>query len=87
MQFNTTVGRHIAELLSRHGTVLWSVFFIVPTGRAKAEQRLSAAEVDRAFGELYRLLKPHPFPIKTTEAPHYHRVLASRASEGQSGRH
>ena len=82
VQINTTVGRHnvhqlhqISGLLSRRGIVLWSVFFIVPTGRATAEHRLSAAEVERAFAELYRLAKLQPFPIKTTEAPHYRRFV------------
>ena len=86
VQVNTTVGRHnadqlggIAELLSRRGVVLWSVFFIVPTGRATTEQRLSAAEVERAFAELYRLSKLQPFPIKTTEAPHYRRFVLQQA--------
>ena len=86
VQVNTTVGRHnvdqlgqIAGLLSRRGVVLWSVFFIVPTGRATAEQRLSAAEVERAFGELYRLSKLQPLPIKTTEAPHYRRFVLQQA--------
>jgi radical SAM protein len=81
-QVNTTVGRHnldqlarIASLLSRRGVVLWSVFFIVPTGRATAQQRLSAAEVEGAFAELYRLSKLQPLPIKTTEAPHYRRFV------------
>jgi AdoMet-dependent heme synthase len=86
VQVNTTVGRHnaeqlgrIANLLARRGIVLWSVFFIVPTGRATAEQRLSAAEVERAFAELYRLSKLQPFPIKTTEAPHYRRFVLQQA--------
>ena len=82
VQVNTTVGLHnvgqlarTAALLARRGIVLWSVFFIVPTGRATADQRLCADEVERAFGELHRLSKLHPFPIKTTEAPHYRRFV------------
>ena len=62
VQVNTTVGRHnvdqlarVADLLAGRGVVLWSVFFIVPTGRATARQRLDADEVERAFAELFRL--------------------------------
>jgi radical SAM protein with 4Fe4S-binding SPASM domain len=82
VQVNTTVGRHnvgqlsqIADLLAHSGIVLWSVFFIVPTGRATAEQRLRADGAERAFAEIHRLSKLQPFPIKTTEAPHYRRFV------------
>ena len=83
VQINTTVGRHnvdqleaIAAMLAQLGVVLWSVFFIVPIGRATMEQRLSADEVEATFARLFRLTKLHPnMPIKTTEAPHYRRFV------------
>jgi radical SAM protein len=85
VQINTTVGRHnvrqlaeIADLLARRNIVLWSVFFIVPTGRATAQQRLGADEVEKAFVEIYRQSKLQRFPIKTTEAPHYRRFVLQR---------
>jgi radical SAM protein with 4Fe4S-binding SPASM domain len=88
-QINTTVGRHnvdqlqrIAELLAGSGIVLWSIFFIVPTGRATAEQRLSGDEVEDAFAEIHRLSKQHRFAIKTTEAPHYRRYVLQASSAG-----
>jgi radical SAM protein with 4Fe4S-binding SPASM domain len=87
------VGRHnieqlarIAELLAGRGIVLWSVFFIVPTGRATAEQRLGAEEVEAAFAELHRLSKLHAFPIKTTEAPHYRRFALQQAKGTDAAR-
>jgi radical SAM protein with 4Fe4S-binding SPASM domain len=86
VQINTTVGRHnvrqlaeIADLLARRNVVLWSVFFIVPTGRATAHQRLGADEVEQAFAEIYRQSKLQRFPIKTTEAPHYRRFVLQHA--------
>ena len=86
VQVNTTVGRHnlhelerIARVIARRGIVLWSVFFIVPTGRATAEHRLAAEEVEAAFAEIHRLSRIHPFPIKTTEAPHYRRFVLQQA--------
>jgi len=93
VQVNTTLGRHniaqlerIAKPLARRGIVLWSIFFIVPTGRATAEQRLGPAEVERAFAEIHRLSKLQPFPIKTTEAPHYRRfVLQQQGTRDAAG--
>jgi radical SAM protein with 4Fe4S-binding SPASM domain len=103
VQINTTVGRHnvaqlaaMAQLLAHRGIVLWSIFFIVPTGRATAEQRLDANACEAAFGELWRLSKLHGMPIKSTEAPHYRRFvlqqvtragrdLSARTAPGMSG--
>ena len=86
VQVNTTLGRHnvdqierIAQVLARRGIVLWSVFFIVPTGRATADQRLNADAVERAFAEIHRQSSLQPFPIKTTEAPHYRRFALQQA--------
>ena len=103
VQVNTTVGRHnvdqlqrIAQVLARRNIVLWSIFFIVPTGRATAEQRLTAPEVESTFAQIHRISKLVPFPVKTTEAPHYRRfileqfkgtstVRASMAAPGMGG--
>ena len=88
VQINTTVGRHnvqqlsrIAELLSRRDVALWSIFFIVPTGRATAEQRLNADECEAAFAEIWRLSKLHAMPIKTTEAPHFRRFVIQQSKQ------
>ena len=86
VQINTTLGRHnvqqldrIARVLQRRQIALWSIFFIVPTGRATAQQRLTADECEAAFAQLWRLSKLCPFPIKTTEAPHYRRFVIQQA--------
>ena len=85
VQVNTTMTRRtfrdfdgIAEVVQRLGVVLWSVFFVVPTGRAGALDVLTAAETEEAFRKLYELLKRVKFHIKTTEAPHYRRFLLQR---------
>ncbi|MDE3167630.1 MAG: TIGR04053 family radical SAM/SPASM domain-containing protein [Acidobacteriota bacterium] len=84
-QVNTTVTRHnIARLseIARHvrdsGAWLWSVFFLVATGRASSSQDLSAEEYEEVFAFLYDLSKTAPFDIKTTEAQHYRRYVAQR---------
>ncbi len=87
-QINTTVTQHniarldeIAEIVGGFGASLWSVFFLVATGRASALQDLSAAEYEEVFGFLYKLSKTAPFDIKTTEAQHYRRYVAQRRKE------
>jgi radical SAM protein len=85
VQINTTVARHnvdqldaIAELLAGLGIVLWSVFFLVPTGRASMDQRLNADEVEAVFETLWKHSKKQPYAIKSTEAPHYRRFLLQK---------
>jgi radical SAM protein len=84
-QVNTTVTRHnrarlleIAHVVEHSGARLWSVFFLVPTGRAAVADDISAEDYEEVFGFLYELSKEVPFDIKTTEAQHYRRVVAQR---------
>ena len=83
LQLNTTVSREtvddlptIAETVARSGAVLWALFFLIPVGRATARQALAADEIERVLEWAADLRGRVPFAIKTTEAPHYHRVLA-----------
>src|SRR5262249_23260483 len=62
---------------------LWALFFPVPGGRAEAERALSGEEIEGVLHWPAELAPHVPFGVKTTEAPHYHRVLAER---GQGGR-
>ena len=84
-QVNTTVTRHnrhrleeIASIVGRSGAKLWSVFFLVTTGRALATDDLTAEDYEEVFAYLYDLSKRAPFDIKTTEAQHYRRFVAQR---------
>jgi len=61
-QTNTTISSHnvhdlepLIQLMERLGIALWSVFFIVPTGRARPEDLASAEEFERTFHRLYDL--------------------------------
>jgi len=79
-QVNTTVTRHnvarleeISAIVAASQARLWSVFFLVVTGRAQLEDDLSAMEYEQVFEFLYRTSLHAPFDIKTTEAPHYRR--------------
>lgn len=85
LQINTTVSREtvddlqaIANVVADAGAVLWALFFLIPVGRANAGQALSALEIECVLGWAAGVQSSVPFGIKTTEAPHYHRVLAQR---------
>ncbi len=87
VQVNTTVSRrnfsdldNMIELLISVRVVLWSVFFLVPTGRAQLSDLLSAEEHEQVFAKLYSASKRVKFHIKTTEGQHYRRyVLQQKA--------
>ena len=85
VQVNTTVAKHNVDILEEMipflqevGAVQWSLFFLVPTGRAQAENMISAEEHERVFHWLYDLSKNAPFDIKSTAAPMYRRVAIER---------
>jgi radical SAM protein len=85
VQVNTTVAKHNIDILHEMvpfikevGAVQWSVFFLVPTGRAMAEQMVSAEQHERVFIWLYDLAQSAPFDIKATAAPMYRRVAIER---------
>jgi radical SAM protein len=87
VQVNTTVSRRtvadlprMVENLQDLGIVMWSVFFLVPTGRAKNADLISPEEVEALFGFLYETSKRVPFSIRTTEAMHYRRYMLQRMS-------
>lgn len=94
IQVNTTVTRYnigdfenIANLISGFNPVLWSVFFLVPTGRGKVEDTISPEEYESVFEKMYELSKVMPYDIKSTEAPHYRRYAAqARVREKRSGK-
>lgn len=87
IQLNTTVTRYnhhdldnLAELVDRLGVVLWSVFFLVPTGRGSMRDVISPQEHEDVFNWLYDLSKRVRFDIKTTAAQHYRRVAWQRSA-------
>ncbi|WP_235827868.1 TIGR04053 family radical SAM/SPASM domain-containing protein [Brevibacillus migulae] len=85
IQINTTVSRYnvhlleeMAELVESWGAVLWSVFFLVPTGRGQAEDMISAEEHEQVFEWLAEKSSKVSYGIKTTAAPAYRRVLLTK---------
>jgi radical SAM protein len=93
VQVNTTVAKHNFDILHEMvpfiqevGAVQWSVFFLVPTGRALVEQMISAEQHERVFNWLYDLSQIAPFDIKATAAPMYRRVAIERKRAEQDGK-
>jgi radical SAM protein len=84
-QVNTTVSRHnlddfdpLCALMSGLGITLWSVFFLVPTGRARVDDVVDAEEFERVYHRMYDLSKTASFDIKSTAAPQFRRVIMQR---------
>lgn len=93
VQVNTTVAKHNVDILHEMvpfiqevGAVQWSVFFLVPTGRAMAKQMISAEQHEEVFNWLYDLAQNAPFDIKATAAPMYRRVAIERKRREASGK-
>lgn len=85
LQIGTTVTRRnltdlpaIARKVAELGVSLWSVFFLVPTGRAQLQDMPTPQEHEQVMNWLADYSLTAPFPIKSTEGPHYRRVLLQR---------
>ena len=93
VQINTTFSRRnigeidaIVALMENLKITLWSVFFLVPTGRGKLNDLLNAEEFEQVFAKIYSLAKTASFDIKTTEAQHYRRfLLQQKVAERRAG--
>ncbi|TBR23503.1 TIGR04053 family radical SAM/SPASM domain-containing protein [bacterium] len=68
----------MAEIVQGLGIVFWEVFFLVPTGRGKAMDGLSAEQFEHAFAKLYALSQKVKFVVKLTEAQHYRRYTVQQ---------
>jgi radical SAM protein with 4Fe4S-binding SPASM domain len=84
-QLQTTVTRRnmgrlteMAEIAKEVRTKMWSLFFLIVTGRAAEEDDLRAEEYEKVFEFMYELSKTAPYGLKTTEAMHYRRYVAQR---------
>ncbi len=90
LQLNTTVTRYnlddlanIFKLVLEYGAMTWSAFFLVPTGRGKAEDEVSPAEYEAVMHFLYDCSKY--ISAKTTEGHHYKRVVLQRSILDEKG--
>jgi AdoMet-dependent heme synthase len=93
LQINTSLTRQTvealprtAELMAEIAPVLWSVFFVVPVGRARLEQQLRPDACERAFHFLYEWSERTGVAVKTTAAPAYRRVVLQREAKRRASR-
>ena len=85
LQINTTVSRYnqdslpaIGKLVQELGAVLWSVFFLVPVGRGRADDAVGPKETEAVLAWLEEFARTATCDVKTTEAPQWRRVLRER---------
>lgn len=92
VQVGSTVTRRnwhdlpaLAEQVAALGARVWSVFFLVPTGRGRLDDLLDATEHEMVLQWLYEVSKTAPFAVRTTAAQHYRRVVIqkTRLEHGQ----
>ncbi len=90
VQINTTVTRYnlldlprIFALAQKMGVMTWSVFFLVPTGRALQEDNISPQDYEAVLNFLYDASKY--IGIKTTEGHHFKRVVLQRSALEERG--
>lgn len=82
IQVNTTVSNYnlldleaIANKVKDMGAVLWSVFFMVPTGRGLEKDMITPDQHEEVMKWLCQVQQTMPYGVKATEAPHYRRVF------------
>ena len=91
LQINTTLTRGnlnefeaFKNLMFELKPAMWSVFLLVPTGRAGLADLPDAADIERVFEEMADLVGKAPFAVKTTEGHHFRRILMQKM--GAQGR-
>lgn len=82
IQINTTICRNnydlfdeMASTVEQLKAVLWSVFFLVPVGRADNEMQITATEAEKIMLKMATLSQNSSFDIKSTACPQFRRVL------------
>lgn len=85
IQINTTFSRRNLQelddfigLMNEINPAVWSVFMLIPTGRAQQADSLSGMEMEHLFNRLAEVDQTSNYRIKTTEGPHYRRVAWQR---------
>lgn len=83
VQINTTVSRYnlhdlpnIFRLVAELGALTWSLFFLVPVGRAQQEDEITPGEYEAVMHFLYDVGKY--VSAKPTEGHHFKRVVLQR---------
>ena len=88
LQINSTISRRtlghfeaMAARVAEFPIALWALFFLIQTGRGAGLEQINDVECETLLNRLYSLSLTSPFGIKTTEAPHYQRIVWQREEE------
>ena len=91
IQINTTLTRGnlheyeaFKKLMHELKPAMWSVFLLVPTGRAGIADLPDPQDIEMIFRDMADLVGKAPFAIKTTEGHHFRRVVIQK--HGGNGR-
>jgi len=89
VQINTTLTRGnlreyeaFKKLMFELKPTMWSVFLLVPTGRAATDDLPDPLDIEHVFQDMAALVGKAPFAIKTTEGHHFRRVLIQKHGAG-----
>jgi AdoMet-dependent heme synthase len=78
----TTTNLHelprMAELMAEHGVRMWSLFFLVPTGRGRLDEMITPEQAEETWEWMCDLSETAPFAIRTTAAPQFRRTMLRR---------
>jgi radical SAM protein with 4Fe4S-binding SPASM domain len=92
LQINTTIYKNnwqlfdsMAELVLDSYAVLWSVFFLVPTGRASNDMQITAVQCEHVLRKMARLSATTNLHVKATAAPHFRRVIINSLKAAAPG--
>ena len=80
---NMSEFAHITEYITCLSPAGWTLFLVVPTGRAEKERMPGADEVEIMLKDLLVYARNASFSVRTTEAMHYRRIVAQNADGGR----
>lgn len=90
LQINTTITKStipefaaFVELMKKVRPAMWSVFLLVPTGRAAMDELPAADDVEEIWLRLAQVASEVDFGIKTTEGHHFRRVTLQLAKQNK----
>ncbi|MCY0908454.1 MAG: radical SAM protein [Sulfobacillus thermotolerans] len=82
LQINTSVSPFTLNDMPKMGRLVqmlkarsWEVFFVIPTGRARAAESLDAESIEKALHWLKDYAQTVPFRVTSVGAPQFSRVL------------
>jgi radical SAM protein len=88
IQINTTIWKgnvdrfdEMSRLVQRLRAVLWSLFFLVPTGRATQDMQIQPVEAEEIMIKMAKLACVADFDVKATAGPFFRRVLIEYVSK------